>query len=326
MAPRRRQSARIAALDWLPYNVREAAGTLIDWCAAPDRTLREPFFDQTIGRLIREEGAETRTTPAAALAESRPGDGGRFGGLIFHGSRCGSTLVAQMLAAVPRFTVISEPLMLNAAPDLRDDMLAAMLRWATDGGRTAFVKFSARAIVDPRPLPAGPALFLYRDPLEVVVACAGAGDRLPPGVGGLLDGPVEGMRPAEFWSRVVGRQYAAAAAREGLTFVNYERLLGDAAVSVRDALDLDLSAAELQAMRGVTSRHAKAPSKPFADDRDAKRAAATREIRKAVLRWAREPYEQLARREAAITCLLRPDSAGSTRDTPSSAPRSSGCR
>jgi hypothetical protein len=319
-------------LNWLPYNIRrEAAGTRIDWCDVPDRTLREPFFDQTIRRRIRDEGAETRTTSERALADLQPGDGSRFGGFIFHGSRCGSTLAARMLTAVPRFSVISEPLILDSASELRDEILGAFLGWAAGGGRALFVKFSARAIVDPLPIAPAPALFLYRDPLEVVVALGGKGERVPPGVGGLLDSSPETtarMRPAEFWSRVVGRQYEAAASRESLGFVNYEQLLADPARCLRDALDLDLSPSELQAMRSATSRNAKAPSKPFADDRDLKRRAATRDVRAAVLRWAREPYERLEalRLVQGTTCSARPDSADSTRDTPSSTPRSSACR
>lgn len=309
-------------MDWLPYNVRrEVAGTLIDWCHVPDRTLRDPFFDQTIRRRIRDEGAQTRTTSERALADLQPDDGSRFGGFIFHGSRCGSTLAAQMLTAVPRFSVISEPLILDSASDLRDEILGAFLRWAACGGRMLFVKFSARAIVDALPVAAAPALFLYRDPLEVVVALAGTGERVPPGVGGLLDVGAETaarMRPAEFWSRVVGRQYEAAA-RKGLRFVNYEQLLGDPARCLRDALDLDLSRSELQSMQSATSQNAKAPSKSFADDRDVKRRAATRDVRAAVLRWAREPYERLEalRLVQEITCSAPPASAGSSRDTPS---------
>lgn len=268
---------------------------MIDWCQVPDRTLRDPFFDQTIWRRIHEEGAGRKVTPVSELTTGRAG-AGRFGGFIFHGSRCGSTLVAQMLAAVPRFSVLSEPQILDTAPDLQGEFLDVALRWAAEDARTLFVKFSARAIAGGMTLPPAPSLFLYRDPLEVVAAFAAIGDQLPRGVWGLLDNSpdtVAEMRPAEFWARVAGRQYGAAAARDDLRLVNYQQLLEDAALCVKNVLDLDLSESELQSMRGVTARNAKRPHLPFTKDREAKRSVITDEVRDAVARWALEPYERL---------------------------------
>ena len=77
----------------------------------------------------------------------------------------------------------------------------------------AFVKFSARAILDypliTQVFPSVRCIFVYREPVEILVSLIGnQTDRLPPGLAkaGLLNDDfqtISRMRPAEFWARVV---------------------------------------------------------------------------------------------------------------------------
>ena len=75
----------------------------VDWCYMDGARLLEPFFDQTIescftspfNLLFRHQ------TPLEVLGELyRQSRGLPLKGLIFHMSRCGSTLVSQMLGNV----------------------------------------------------------------------------------------------------------------------------------------------------------------------------------------------------------------------------------
>ena len=81
------------------------------WCYLGEDRFVAPFFEQTISRHSRTPFnlPFPHVTPLAALAELQAADPGLPPtGFIFHMSRCGSTLVAQMLAALPQNIVISE--------------------------------------------------------------------------------------------------------------------------------------------------------------------------------------------------------------------------
>src|SRR6185437_13521248 len=76
--------------DWLPVQVVDLGGQVfVDWLYFGARPLREPF-----NRAFRYRLALADFLAGAAAAQSL-----KPSGLIFHMSRCGSTLAAQMLAA-----------------------------------------------------------------------------------------------------------------------------------------------------------------------------------------------------------------------------------
>jgi hypothetical protein len=74
------------------------------------RRFTDPFFAQTINPCVRHPADAFRhQTPLENLGEivaSQPGC--RPTGFIFHMSRCGSTLLSQMLAAALENIVLSE--------------------------------------------------------------------------------------------------------------------------------------------------------------------------------------------------------------------------
>src|SRR5262249_57696026 len=85
-------------------------GPLVDWWHLGGVRFTDPFFEQTIAtamahpfNLLFRPATQLRALAAPATPELRPA------GLIFHMSRCGSTLVAQMLAALAGNVVLSEP-------------------------------------------------------------------------------------------------------------------------------------------------------------------------------------------------------------------------
>ena len=98
---------------WLPIAVHGARRPFwVDWCYLGDTRLTEPFFADTIGRLLRLPfqqlfRPQTPLDELPAMAAARPGLAPV--GFIFHMSRCGSTLLSQMLAALPQHVVLSEP-------------------------------------------------------------------------------------------------------------------------------------------------------------------------------------------------------------------------
>ena len=292
--------------EWTPIAIRwEEPEPVIKWCRLGERRFVEPFFDQTIHNWRNDPDYRhgLRVTPAQALndlQESMPGP--PPAGFIFHASRCGSTLVAQMLASIARNRVLSEP-------DILDSLLAAARRSSLTGDRTLrllrgivgalgrpprqpersyFVKFSSAAILAMplirRAFPDVPWVFLYRDPLEILGAQLHVtGDRLPPGLAqaGLLDGDpaeFERMPPADFWARVLVSRCAAALEwyQPGRTLLlNYPQLPGAVWEILRPFFGATCSPEDIERMRSAATRNAKAPSRSFVADSDRKRRAVT---------------------------------------------------
>jgi hypothetical protein len=94
----------------------------VDWADLSAERFVEPFFDQTVARWSTGPQARplVRTGLDALLAlDSEPSLDPA--GMIFHLSRCGSTLVSRLLGTLPGVVVIAEPSPLNALLGLDPD-------------------------------------------------------------------------------------------------------------------------------------------------------------------------------------------------------------
>jgi hypothetical protein len=243
-------------------------------------------------------------------------------------SRCGSTLVAQMLAAVPHHIVASE-----AAPI--DEMLqwalssgapfdhqvaalraivAALGRNRSGTGRRYFLKLDAWHIFA-LPLfraafPGTPWIFLYRQPEEVVVSHVGM-----PGmhfVTGMLSATEvvadDSIMSMEDRGAAVLARYLDAAVQHfpsgGGMLVNYANLRAAMELAIPTHFGFAPDADEAAAMLAATTRHSKAPDQAYSDDTARKRAAVTPEIAAAVETHLRDSYariEALRHAESATT-------------------------
>jgi hypothetical protein len=104
---------------WLPIHIGWQQGVAhLDWAYFGEEALTESFFEASVRRALRRplNRLVRLRTPLAELprwVEHQPGL--RPNGFIFHMSRCGSTLVSQMLAADPRNIVVSEASVIDTA-------------------------------------------------------------------------------------------------------------------------------------------------------------------------------------------------------------------
>src|SRR5690242_2119180 len=98
---------------WVPITVEWPDGKpVVEWCHLGARRFTEPFFEDTIREALRRPFNRLfhRRTPIEALADWREASPGlEPTGFVFHMSRCGSTLLAQMLARLCSNVVLSEP-------------------------------------------------------------------------------------------------------------------------------------------------------------------------------------------------------------------------
>src|SRR5438445_5909861 len=177
-----------ALAGWIPFRIHpDDTRPAVDWCFLGEDTFTDPFFEQTIERCWRKPFNRlfAHETPIEVLLDrcaAQPGIAPTA--FIFHGSRCGSTLLAQMAAALPRTVVISEAppvdhiLRAHASEDARIGWLQALVS-ALGQPRKGdechlFVKFDAWHVIDlalvQRAFPNVPCVFLYREPAAIIAS------------------------------------------------------------------------------------------------------------------------------------------------------------
>jgi hypothetical protein len=310
---------------WIPIRLgRRDAQTVVEWCYSDRRRFSEPFFEQTVAACLHHpfNMLFRHQTPISALAElhgTQPGLPPT--GFIFHMSRCGSTLIAQLLASLSQAIVIAEAEPIDAVlraylrdPAVSDEQRCTWLQWVISAlGRRRysqqqylFVKFDSWSIMElplvRRAFPDVPWLFVYRDPVEVMVSHAKmrGSQMVPrmiePALLGLDVSDIRHMSLDEYCARTLASICEAAArfgeARDG-RFVNYRQLPEVVWSSLLDFFGVAHTTAEVDRMRHVAQFHAKSPSQPFVGDTSAKQQAATDDLRRLADQWVHPQYQRL---------------------------------
>ncbi len=310
---------------WTPIALSwDGEHPVVRWCFTDGVQFTDPFFDQSIDRCLEDPFRLLfwRETDIRALAELSPTSAeDEPAGFIFHMSRCGSTLLTQMLATLPTTLALSEPGPLEAVlrartgpPRLSDTDVRDLFRWMVAAlGRTSraeqthyVVKLQASAILH-LPLirmafPRTRCVFVYRDPVEVIVSqLADRGYDLYPGAlpPDLLGRPVSELLPSsdEDYCAMVLASFcdsAIRAARDGhVTLIQYSTLPEAVPDIIAPLFGIELDAAQRAVLASVAGRHAKHPAHPFVGDAADKRRQATPEVHSAVTTWISRGYESL---------------------------------
>ncbi|MGB9179272.1 MAG: hypothetical protein WCB68_08485, partial [Pyrinomonadaceae bacterium] len=214
---------------WMPVRLYwRDERAFLDWCYLGDARFTEPFFDQTVesafcrpfNLLFRHQ------TPVEALEEI-PESSACVPpkGFIFHMSRCGSTLISQMLAALPRNIVISEAGPVDSIlrahlhqRSVTDEqrikwlrlMIGALGRKRSKQEKHLFIKFDCWNTIElpliQRAFPRVPWIFVYRDPVEVIIShLRRKGAQMIPGV---IESELFGMS-ADLTAKISTEEYCA---------------------------------------------------------------------------------------------------------------------
>lgn len=311
--------------DWMPIRVYwQDDQPMIDWCYLGAERFTEPFFDQTIGVSLRTPANMLfrHQTPIEVLGELAAAQPGLPpSGLIFHMSRCGSTLIAQMLAALPQQIVLSEAAPLDMVlrshlrrPAVDDEQRSTWLRWLIsaygrrrfpdeqryflklDSWHTLFLPLIRRAFPDV------PWIFVYRDPVEVLVShMRQRGPQVLPGVIepellGLDLATISGLSLDEYCAIALAHICQAAVDHHlhdpGL-LLHYRQLPSAVWSILPRHWGVSYSAADRERMQNVAQLNAKNPVLPFDDDTALKQQAATETIRQLAERQLDPVYQQL---------------------------------
>lgn len=310
--------------DWMPVRLywREQK-IFVDWWHLGKRRFTAPFFDTTIETLPRKPFnlLFRHQLPVEFLGEIYEQNRGFApNGFIFHMSRCGSTLVAQMLASTTRNIVISEPpaidwiLRLNRIhPAITDELRAILLKWLVSAygrkrhakERFYFIKFDSWSTLDlnfiRRVFPEVPWIFLYRNPIEVMVSqLRERGSQMIPGaVGQILPGLdfMESLQipPEEYIARVLARFCESAieeATGDNALLVNYNELPG-AIDKIIEHFRVEYSPEEMESIKRKARFNAKTPSFSFTSDSEEKRSMASEAGMQMAEKWLNPLYERL---------------------------------
>jgi hypothetical protein len=307
--------------DWIPVRAfwREDQA-LVDWCYLGRERLIEPFFDDSIMKRFRQPfnllfQHQTEIEFLGKLNEVFPGI--KPTGFIFHLSRCGSTLVSQMLAALPQNIVISEASPVDfviRSKSIAEEQRINWLRWMVNAlgqkrnhaEENYFIKFDSWNTLElnliKRAFPDVPWIFLYREPVEVIVShIRQRGAHMIPGLIKEILPELSfekslQMPPEEYCARVLGRicQSALDTLRngEGLA-VNYTELPEAVGRILRSHFKVGLSENDLETMFGTTKFNAKNPNLNFVADTEEKKKQASPEALRAAERFVNQYFEEL---------------------------------
>jgi hypothetical protein len=298
----------------------------VDWGDLAGLRFAEPFFDQTVERWAGGDAPHLVRTDLTALAALDDAPSLDPAALIFHLSRCGSTLVSRLLARLPGMLVVAEPrpvntLLLADPAALGADRAARLLRLLVRAlGRRRFgderhyvLKLSswnlARLDLFRRAFPGAKLIWVQRSPLDVMASVLAE----PPVWAALRGAPKEAERlfslgAAEFarlddtgfCARALASLLAAAAAAEDMMIVDYRELPDAVWTQIAPAIGLAPDADDIARLGEEAQYYAKDPGRRlFSGDR-ADRPALPEELRAFIAERMLPLYEALDARRRRI--------------------------
>jgi hypothetical protein len=297
----------MAVPGWWPIALRPDNGgaPLVEWGWFGTAAPRAPFYEED-ARLARRHPLTQLLRPFSPLATIDSHRRRLPEALILHVSRCGSTLVAQMLAAMGRAHIMSEPPPFDAAiqsgdADLLRRMAMALGPDAADGPYV--IKLDCWHACFPALLdaafPGVPRIMLVRDPVEVIVSHQRSrGMQTVPGTAAasILGLDRHSGNDADDIAVSIGRVYAALAdmiVRGRDLLIDWRALPEAVGARILPHIGITASAADYAAMRAASHRSAKAPHETYAPDSADKRAAASDAVYAAVARHIGPAWQQL---------------------------------
>ena len=308
---------------WTPirFDFSGAAPT-VDWADLSAERFTEPFFDQTVARWSTGPRAQplVRTGLDALLAlDDEPSLDPS--GIVFHFSRCGSTVVSRLLGTVPGVVVIAEPSPLNALLGLdpqRVDgavlvqvvrlLVRALGRRRHGDERQLVLKCTSwnirRQEILTAAFPDTPWVWVQRDPAQVVASLLAAppgwlGHQAPPPQTarhfGIDPAIASTMTRAEFAARALGAMlFSAATGPARRVCVDHAELPAAVWERVAPHFGIEIDAAAIERMVEQSSFYSKDTQAQHFSGDDPERRPISDEMTHAAQRFAEPGYRLLA--------------------------------
>jgi len=318
-------------VNWLPVDALLVAGQpCVKWMEMRDVPLAEPFFFQTVERVKKGQphAAEVLTGLEALIQLEKISHSVPPSGFIFHTSRCGSTLLANACRALEGSVVVSEAAVVekllgrffsHSDTDATRSLFNALLlrgalsafgqrRLGTE--QRLYAKFSCLSVLQfeqvRRVWPKVPCVFMFRDPLEVIMSNLGNPpewmqfESIPEqarAVTGLAPDEALKLDSEERCARALGKFYAAGAelAETGALLLDFDELSSDTLVRAIKFFGITPDQIEISRITQAAQIYSKDVNqlRKFEPDSPERESAVPARVRQAAERWAIEPYLRL---------------------------------
>lgn len=272
--------------NWYPVSIDEKTGELI-WRDMGDLRFNAAFFQDTLHEQARDQRRVCKTTVGAL---DQFDDFIEPSAFIFHVSRCGSTLMTQILSTLSDCIVLSEPpvidMFFNTMQASKETNISTFRKLIHVLGQRRFANEKNVIIkLDSWHLgqigfireafPSTPMLFLYREPKHVLASHQRQrGPQMIPNFVNFGDLQVERstLSPGDldaYCLAVLDQFYSAAIQHHALSrlqLINYSELPAIIWEKLLSQLEIDCNTEELAQMKSRSQFHSKHPQKSFDGD------------------------------------------------------------
>jgi len=282
--------------NWIPIKMIEKDNEVyFEWMYFADIPFAEPFFEETIvkctGHNYNSKGFKLISTAENIIDWSKELDFVELKGLVFHVSRCGSTMLSQSLATSPENIMVSEAPIIDQIlrsdafnSEIKTPLLKSVLKFL---GQKRFpeqkhliIKLDAWSIFEASYLrsifPKIPFALLYRNPAEVLrshqkmVGMHMVPNLIPSSVFGITSKEIEELSFQQYQALVLEKYFQGFLdfyeKDENIIMLNYNDGMKNVIERFIAFITIDFSENELNKMLERLKKHSKNESTVFIGD------------------------------------------------------------
>jgi len=281
--------------NWLPWKL---SGTLCEWIHTADKKFTEPFFSDTISvcKKFPENRSSYKVITDLEIMSEWSGTINAINptAFIFHISRCGSTLLSQMLSLEESNIVLSEVPFFDELLRLpykdpidrmlaNDYLVAAIKLYGRKKSRDEsqlFIKTDSWHLHFYEQLrdlfPSVPFILLFRNPLEVIHShqkqrgMQSVPGMIEPGIFGFSEEQLKGTNLDAYMTNVLEgyfkKMIEISKADDNTLLCNYNEGMNNVLKKINSFLNLHITPANESLMQARARFHAKHPEELFTED------------------------------------------------------------
>lgn len=282
--------------NWIPYKMVEKDNDVyFEWIYLGDLKYADPFFDETIAKCRSHEFNSKRFKVVSSVDNvidwSAELDSIELKSLVFHVSRCGSTMLSQSLATSSENSMISEAPIIdeilrsdNLGLDKKTALLKAVIIFLGQKRfpeqKNLILKLDAWHIFNADYLrsifPEMPFALLYRKPIEVLkshqkmIGMHMVPNLLPPGVFGITAKEINEISFQQYGALVLEKYFQGFVdfyeTDQNVTLLDYNDGMRNVIEKFVSFINVDYSAEELEKMYERLKKHSKNEDAVFEGD------------------------------------------------------------
>ena len=282
--------------NWIPVKLVEKDNEVyFEWLYFAEIPLADPFFDETIAKC-KSHSYNSKRFKLVSTAEniidwSKEMDFVDLKGLVFHVSRCGSTMLSQSLATSSENIMVSEAPIIDQilrsetfAEDVKTVLLKSVLKFLGQkrfpGQKHLIIKLDAWSIFEASYLrlifPEIPFALLYRNPADVLRSHQKMSGMhmvpslIPPSVFGITSKEIEEVGYRQYQALVLEKYFQAFLdfyeRDQNVMMLNYNSGMKNVIERFITFININYSENEINAMLERLKKHSKNGSSVFNGD------------------------------------------------------------